>query len=220
MILRAKEDPALQKKALQELLAVYWRPLWVFVRRKGLSPEEAEDAVQQVMLQLLEREFLEKLDPQRGKLRSFLMTSAANHLANRHEAAVAAKRGGGVIPVPLDKEHAERIAATHDADPDRAFQQEWAATVLERALARMKEEFAGGTRKGPYEAVLAHFGTDAPPSYKETAAKHKMSIPQLKAFLHRARLRFRELVREELADTVADPSQVDEELAALLGGFS
>ena len=83
LIRSAQEDPAARANALKELLAVYWRPLYVFVRRKGLSAEETEDAVQELVVLLLERDFLQRLDPERGKLRSFLMTAASNHLANR-----------------------------------------------------------------------------------------------------------------------------------------
>lgn len=219
LIRSAQEDPAARAKALQELLAVYWRPLYVFVRRKGLSAEETEDAVQELFVMLLERDFLNRLDPERGKLRSFLMTAASNHLANRHEKAVAAKRGGGVAAVPLDAKGIESKLAEHPADAERAFQQEWAATLLEHALGRLKAEFKSGERRGPFDVVALYFGTDDPPPYRETAAKHKMTVPGLKAFLHRARLRFRELVKEEIAETVSDPAQAEEELRELLAGL-
>ena len=220
LIRNAQADPAARTRALQELLAVYWRPLYVFVRRKGLSAEETEDAVQELFVLLLERDFLGRLDPERGKLRSFLMTAASNHLANRHEKAVAAKRGSGLAPVALDAKGIEAKLAEHPADAERAFQQEWAATLLERALARLKTEFESGERKGPFEVVARYFGTEEPPPYKETAAKHKMTVPGLKAFLHRARLRFRELVKEEIAETVGDPAQAEEELRELLKGLA
>ena len=218
LIRSAQEDPAAKANALKELLAVYWRPLYVFVRRKGLKEEEAEDAVQELIVMLMERDFLQRLDPERGKLRSFLMTAASNHLANRHEKAVAAKRGGGAIPVELDAKGIEAKLAQHPADAERAFQQEWAATLLERALTRLKQEFASGERSGPFEVVALYFGTsDAElPPYKDTAKKHKMTVPGLKAFLHRARLRFRELVKEEIAETVGDQAQAEEELRELL----
>ena len=219
LIRSAQEDPAARANALKELLAVYWRPLYVFVRRKGLSPEETEDAVQELVVLLLERDFLQRLDPERGKLRSFLMTAASNHLANRYEKASAAKRGSGIAAVPIDAPGIESKLAEHPADAERAFQQEWAATLLERALARLKAEFAAGERKGPFEVVAQYFGTDDPPPYRDTAAKHKMTVPGLKAFLHRARLRFRELVKEEIAETVGDPAQAEEELAELLRGL-
>lgn len=219
LIRSAQSDPAARAKALQELLAVYWRPLYVFVRRKGLSPEEAEDAVQELMVLLLERDFLERLDSTRGKLRSFLMTAASNHLANRHEKAVAAKRGGGAAAVALDTPGIESKLAEHPADAERAFQQEWAATLLESALERLKGEFERGERRGPFEVVAQYFGTGDPPPYKETAKKHEMTVPGLKAFLHRARLRFRELVKEEIAETVGDETQAEEELRELLQGL-
>lgn len=215
-ILAARNDPAARRQAMEELLRVYWRPIYVFVRRRGLSAEEAQDAVQELFLRLLEKdEFLQGLDPARGRLRSFLLAAASNHLANRHEKAHALKRGGGAVLVPLDVERVERVVAAAAEDPDRAFQQEWAASLLERVLDRLAEEFARGERRGPFEVVRAYFGAEDPPPYKETAAAHGMSVPQLKAFLHRARVRFRELARAEVEETVADPAEADAELQEL-----
>lgn len=118
--------------------------------------------------------------------------------------------------MPLDFELAERIAAEDAQGPDEAFEREWAASVMERALARLKEEFESGARKGPFALVLQFFRPGEPPSYREAAEAHGMSLPQLKTFLHRARVRYRELVREEVSDTVGGPEEAEAELAELL----
>lgn len=203
--------------ALNELLLAYWRPLYVFMRRKGLDEAAAQDAVQELLLNLVEKDFVEGLDPNRGRLRSFLMTAASNHLVNRHEKAVAAKRGGGAAHVPLDFDAAERLVAASVAAPaESAFDREWAASVMERALTKLEAEFRSGERKGPFEVVLRFFKPDgAPPAYKEIAKQHAMSIPQLKAFLHRARVRFRELVRDEILETCT-PEEAEDEMSSLV----
>ncbi len=208
----------MRKQALNELLLGYWRPLYVFMRRKGLDESAAQDAVQELVLHLLEKDFVEGLDQKRGRLRSFLMTAASNHLVNRHEKAVAAKRGGGAAHVPLDFDGAERfVEASVSAPAESAFDREWAASVMERALAKLEKEFGSGERKGPFEVVLQFFKPDgAPPAYKDIAKKHAMSIPQLKAFLHRARVRFRELVVAEIQETVGTAEDADAELADLM----
>jgi len=216
LILAARDSPEAAQRALSELSRTYWRPLWVYLRKKGLDAEEAQDGVQELILRLIEKDALARLAPERGRLRGYLKATADHWLVNRHEKAAAAKRGGDSPHVPLDLALAERSLAFADSAPsaEAAFDREWAAAVMERALARLKAEFESGERRGPFELVLAFFGGAAAPSYKEAAARHHLTVPALKAFLHRARTRFRELVREEVADTMeGDP---DPEIAALL----
>jgi RNA polymerase sigma-70 factor (ECF subfamily) len=216
LIRSAQASPEARRAALESLLRSYWRPLYIFMRRQGLDAEGAGDAVQDLLVRLLERDFLERLSPEKGRLRGYLLAAARNHLAHRHEREGAARRGGGAVSVPLDFELAERIAAGQADAPDDAFEREWAASVMERALERLKAEFDSGARAGPFSLVLQFFRPGEPPSYREAAAAHGMSLPHLKTFLHRARVRYRELVREEVADTVGGPQEVEVELAELL----
>lgn len=217
LIRSAQASPEARRAALEVLLLAYWRPLYAFFLRQGLDSESARDSVQDLLLRLLEHDFLQRLSPERGRLRGYLLTSARNHLAHRHERESAARRGGGALPLPLDFELAERVAAEDAPGPDEAFEREWATSVMERALARLKAEFDSGTRSGPFSLVEQFFRPGAqPPGYREAAAAHGMSLPQLKTFLHRARVRYRELVREEVADTVGGPEEVEAELAELL----
>jgi RNA polymerase sigma-70 factor (ECF subfamily) len=216
LIVGARADPVARRAALEELLALYWQPLYCFARRQGLDPEDAKDGVQGFFAHLLERDFLARLDPACGRLRSYLRTALSNYLVNEHARAAALKRGGAVQTIPLDFDVAESFLDGTPAGPDAAFEREWAVGVMERALARLRAEFERGERSGPFAVVLAFFGPTEPPSYAAAAAAHGMSVPQLKAFLHRARARFRALVRAEVAQTVTDEREVDQELRDLL----
>jgi len=215
LVLASQEGAENRRAALEQLFAIYWRPVYVCARRKGLDPARAEDAVQGLFLQLLERDFPARLDPAKGRLRGYLKAALDHYVINLHEKESALKRGGGQPVVPLETLAAEReLAATPEA-PEAAFDREWALTVMERALARLRSEYEAGRRKGDVETVLRFFRPDAAPSYAEAAAACGMSVPQFKASLHRARARFRELLKEQVADTT-DGADADKELEQLL----
>lgn len=159
--------------------------------------------------------FLSRLDPGRGDLRGYLKTAITHYVANLRNRAKAEKRGG-LSSVPLDFETAERTLAATTESPEEAYQRAWAQGVFERALERLKRDFESSQRTGPFNVILQYFqGTQTAP-YSEIAAQHGMSVPQLKSFLHRARGRFRELVRDEVADTVSDTDDVDSEMQELI----
>lgn len=220
LILSSREETDRRRDALHELIGLYWKPLYFFARRKGLNIEEAKDAVQDFVARLLEKDFLARLDPAKGRFRSYLRTAFANHLANLHESRSAQKRGGGAKPVSLDIEIAEGEVGAAPAGPDAAFERAWAVEVMERALSRLRGEFDRGDRAGPLDLFLRYFREGAPPSYAKASTERKMSIPQIKAFLHRTRVRFREIVREEVAPTVEDPGEVDVEIGELLDALA
>lgn len=216
LILAAKSSPEARRAALTQLMQTYWRPLYVFFRRKGLDGTAAQDAVQDLAVQLLERAAIEKLTPEKGRLRGYLRVAAANLLANRHERDVAQKRGAGAVAVPLDDALAERLARDDAESPEVAFERAWAQAVMQRALQSLEAEFTSGQRTGPFEVVALYFGPGVPPPYREVAQQHGMSLPQLKAFLHRARVRYRELVSAEVAQTVSSPAEVEAEVGELV----
>jgi RNA polymerase sigma-70 factor (ECF subfamily) len=220
LILSARESPEACRAVLNELLSTYWRPLYLYVRRKGYDRAFAEDAVQGFLVHLLERDFLTRLDPTRGRLRSYLRTAMDHYLVNLHQRDRAKKRGGDVITVPIDFEMAERTLAEAPAEPESAFNREWALILMERALEKLRIEFESGQRRAPFSAVAEFFRPGDAPSYQEVAARHGMTIPQLKSLLHRSRTRFRELVEQEAADTVAEPGHTSIELGELLGQVS
>lgn len=218
IIQSVKADPAARRQALHELLATYWLPLYHFARRKGLSPDDAQDAVQGLCVRLLERDFLERLDRERGRLRDYLRRSLDHHIINEHARGQAARRGGGLSAIPL--EDAERTLPAATEAPEVALDRAWARTVMERALDRLRAEFASGSRRGSFAAVAEFFSGDEPPPYGEVAARHGQSLPQLKSLLHRSRNRYRELIAEEIADTVSHPADVEPEMRALIGALA
>lgn len=211
LILAARTDEASRRTALVEVLGGYWKPLYVFARSRGLGPDEAEDLVQHLFTDLLERDFLSGLDPGRGRLRSFLRTALVHRLSNRRAAERAARRGGGVVPMDLGD--VEPVAPGDD--PERALDRTWARTVLARAMIALRAEFEAGVRSGPFALIEQFFG-DAAPSYEDASRATGMTVPQLKSFLHRARSRYRELVRAEVARTVESAADIDAEIAALM----
>lgn len=217
LIMSSREKPESRGHALSELLTTYWKPLYFYARRKGLNIETAKDAIQGFFAHLLERDFLERLDPAKGRFRSYLRAALDNYLVNLHESRSAQKRGGGVRTVSLDFELAEADLPGTADDPVSAYDREWALGVMERALGALERELESGARRGSFEVARKFFdlGGAAPP-YAQAAADCGMSVPQFKAFLHRARIRFRELVRQEVAHTVHDSGEDETELDELL----
>jgi len=215
LIFSARGGSEKRRVVLEELLAVYWNPLYCFARLKGLDVEAAKDAVQSFVVHLLEHDVLARVDPDKGRFRSFLRVALANHLANLRQHEGAAKRGGGAHLVPLDVDLAERLMNDRALSPEDAFDRAWALRVMERALVALRREFETGARRGPIDVVLRFFQPDTPPTYAEAAAAAGVSESQMKALLHRTRVRFRRLVRNEIAETVPD-SDVDAEMAHLV----
>ncbi len=215
MILTSRSDPAKTHRALEELLGIYWKPLYFYVRRKGRTIEGAKDAIQGFFVHLLERDFLGRLDPAKGRLRGYLRTAVDHYLANLHEQETAQKRGGAVKTVALDFDLAERDLATAPDAADAAYDREWAHAVMQRAMDALRREFSDGKRKGSFDMVLRFFNPD-PPEYVVAAKECGMTVVQFKAFLHRARTRYRELLKEEVAHTLAAAGEAEAEIAELL----
>jgi len=220
LILASQKDGAAEKAALEQLFATYWKPIYFFLRRKGLGPQAAEDAVQGFFLHLLERDFLVRLDPARGRLRSYLLRALEHYLVNLHERDVALKRGGAYRFIPLDVVLAERELPAAPAPALQAYEREWALGLMERSLCRLRREYDEGKRKGGGETILGFFGLDRAPTYAEAAAECGMSVPQFKATLHRARERFRDILRDEVAATVEDDAEADREIDDLIRALS
>jgi RNA polymerase sigma factor (sigma-70 family) len=218
LIRNAQLDADGRRKALDELLCLYWKPLFFFAMSRGLDRAQAEDAVQGFALQLIEKEhFIERLDPAHGRLRSFLKSAFRNYLVNLGEHALAKKRGGAYRIVSLEMAAADHVAELDAPDPDRVFELEWANTVMERALQVLRRELAEGKRGGSFAVVEAFFAAGSAPSYRELAERFQLTIPQLKSFLHRARARLRELVRDEVVMTVESADDAEQEVTLLVG---
>lgn len=207
------------RDALAELCQAYWYPLYAFVRRRGNDPHAAEDLTQEFFLQLLDRQSLRTADRERGHFRTFLLTSLSNFLANQARGERALKRGGNRKHLPIDLAGAERryLAEPATAEtPERAFQRRWAMTILQRCLARLEAESLAGGKRKLFENLRGRLGGDGDgDSYRELAEQLGMTESAVKVAAHRLRLRCRELLREEIAQTVSDPAAVDDELQHL-----
>jgi RNA polymerase sigma-70 factor (ECF subfamily) len=207
------------QEALESLCRAYWYPLYAFTRRLGQSPEAAQDQTQAFFARLLEKNYLRAADPERGRFRSFLLAAFKHFLSRERERARAQKRGGGRKPLPLDFEDGERRylrEPAHALTAERLYEQRWALALLDRALARLREEYRQAGKAELFERLKDHLtGGEAPRPYREAAADLGTTEGALKMAVHRLRQRFREIVLAEIAQTVAGPDEVDEELRHL-----
>jgi RNA polymerase sigma factor (sigma-70 family) len=209
-----RDEPALARAALARLCQAYWYPLYSFVRRRGKSPHDAEDLTQAFFAQLLEKRGLERVDPEKGRFRTFLLASFKNFLANDWDKAHALKRGGGQKIVSLDEERAEsryRLEPTsHDTTPEHHFDRQWAMMLLERVLDDLRDECRADGNGDLFEELKATI-TGQPVAHADMAARLGRSEGAIKVAVHRMRQRYRELVRTRIADTV-DQRDVEDEL--------
>lgn len=209
--------------ALEELCRTYWFPLYAYVRRRGQTREDAEDLTQAFFARLLEKGFLESADAERGRFRAFLLTALKRFLANEWDRSRTLKRGGGATPLPLDPQQADSqfLAASNDLPPDRAFDREWAVALLERVVIRLREECVAEGRAGQFDhlKVFLTSGKGAS-SHADAAATLGMEEGAVRVAVHRLRKRYRQLLRDEVAQTLVEGADVDAEMAALFGAFS
>ncbi len=206
-------------RALGELCQTYWYPLYAYVRRKGKTKEDAEDLVQAFFEKFLAKNYLEGLSAERGKFRAFLLASLKHFLANEWDKAQRQKRGGGIPHLSLDWQSADaryHLDPPDPASPDKAFDREWALALLERVVIRLREECAAEGKAKLFEQAKGYLmvGEAAIP-YAEAAQALDMDEGAVRVAVHRLRKRYRELLRDEIAQTLDDPAQVAEELRSL-----
>ena len=205
--------------ALEEICRAYWYPLYAYARRHGRQPEDAKDLVQGFYARLLERNLLGAADPERGRFRSFMLTCFGNYMLNELEKASALKRGGERVALSLDHDDPEvrfALEPSHGATPERIFERDWALALLAGVLARLRAGYRERGRENRFDALkeyLTQPGRGS--SYAETARRLEMTEGALKVAVHRLRQRYRAALRAEVANTVSDSSEVEEELAAL-----
>ncbi|MBL8214560.1 MAG: sigma-70 family RNA polymerase sigma factor [Bryobacterales bacterium] len=195
----------------------YWYPLYAYLRRRGYAADQAQDFTQDFFIRLLEGRYLDRADPEKGRFRSFLLTSLKFFVADQQDRQRAEKRGGGAV-VPLEFESGEeryQREPGHDETPERLFERRWALAVLERAVERLRSEFEQNGHAGQFDRLKAFLlgRSDAP--YAALALDLNTTEGAIKVAIHRLRKRYRELVRREIADTVADPGEVESELRFL-----
>ena len=209
--------------ALEELCRIYWFPLYAYVRRRGHTREDAEDLVQEFFARFLAKNYLAGLASERGRFRAFLLAALKHFLANEWDRAQTQKRGGGAAHLSLDWQTADtkfQVAAAAEPSPDRAFDREWALALLERVITRLSDECAAEGKAESF-ARLKPFLTAARSAmpYAQVAAELGLAEGAVRVAVHRLRRRYRELLRDEIAQTLSEPAQVEEELRALFGAF-
>lgn len=224
IVLAVAAPGRMRQDALDKLCRAYWRPVYVYARRRGLAVPDAEDAAQSFFAAMLGRGFFEKADPERGKFRAFLLTAFRHHLANLHETAQAQKRGGGATVIAIDAVEAEAELAWSAAaplDPDAGFDRTWALTIMERAIARLEEEQAKAGRAAQFAALRHLLGAPAGAGeYDRLAQELGLARATVPVLVHRLTKRYRELIRGEIAETVATPTDVDAELRHLFAALA
>jgi len=219
-----RSDTTRAHEALSRLCETYWYPLYAFVRRRGQSPEDAQDLTQEFFARLLAHDWVSRADPQKGRFRSFLLSALNHFLANEWDKAQAQKRGGGAVLLPLDTAVAESrycADAGNAMTPDRLYDRQWAMTLLDRALTRLEAEHERLGKAAEFAvlspALTAERG-DIP--YATLATQLCLSEAAARMAVHRLRKRFREVFREEIAQTVAAPDEVEEEIRHLLAALA
>jgi DNA-directed RNA polymerase specialized sigma24 family protein len=205
--------------ALEKLCRAYWYPLYYYVRRQGHMPHDAQDLTQEFFARLLEKNFLESVRPDKGKFRSFLLAALKHFLANHRERTNAAKRGGGMILISLDEETAENLYSREpsaSASPETAFEKRWAITLLDRAFTQVRQEYADGGKGQLFEGLKLFLEEGAGHGeYAAVAAELGLTPNGAAVAVHRLRQRYRELVRVEVAHTLARPEELEDEMRHL-----
>ena len=216
-----RESPT-RREALSSLCRIYWYPLYGYARRTGMTAEAAQDLTQDFIAHLLEKETLRQVSPGSGRFRSFLLSCFRNFKVDQQRRATALKRGGGKPSVSVELETAEgryHRELSHDQTPEKAFERQWAMTLLQRAVDRLEEEHK---RKGPAKerlfAMLKNYlpGGQSPVPYAQAARELKMNEVTVKVAVHRLRQRFRTVLLEEISHTVAGSDEVEDEVRHLL----
>lgn len=216
-------QPEEAKAALERLCQWYWFPIYAFIRRQGLSPQAAEDTTQDFFVDVIRRGIFEAAEPQLGRLRSFLLKSVQNHLIDRQRKEHAAKRRppGGVLS--LDTAAGEtryQAEARNDVSPEQQWNRRWAMTLIERSLSQLSAELDERFGRECRETIIRHLTDDGDrPALTQAADRLGLTANALKVRIHRARARYRLLLRNEVAETVCSPEEVDAELKFLFASL-
>jgi RNA polymerase sigma factor (sigma-70 family) len=225
VVLEAQGESPAAQQALEELCRTYWRPIYGFVRRQGVGPEEAKDLTQGFFALILERRDLNKVRQEKGRLRSYLLTSLKHFLIDERNRAMAIKRGKGQSLIPLDAvSERERIGfePSETLAADQTYERRWALSVLDQVLARLGDEYraAGPASAGLFDHLQKSL-TDEPdrPTPADTAREFQMTESAVRQASYRLRQRYRQLLREEIAHTVMLPGDIEDELRHLIAAL-
>lgn len=208
------------RAALESLCQTYWQPLYAYIRHQGYGPEEARDLTQGFFAELLDKDLLAEVDPEKGRFRSFLLASLRNFLSHQRDRDRALKRGGGAITISLDVSAGEEkyaIQLAEEMTPEDVFEYRWAMTVLDRAVDRLEQESVEAGTDFQFEHLQQYLtGRGSQPPYRETASALGMSESATKSAVQRLRKRLGRCLRSEIAETVANADDVDDEVRNLL----
>ncbi len=221
VVLSAREKgSSASRQALETLCRSYWYPLYVYVRRQGYPAEEAQDLTQEFFSRLLAKDYLKSVDREKGRFRSFLLVALKRFLINEWEKARAQKRGGGQAALSLDTSVAEdryRIEPADEMTADRVYERRWALTLLDQTMARLRAEFEQAGKRDEFDHLKIFLTAGrGDVSYRQLAEDLAMGEGALRVAVHRMRRRFRELFRDEIAQTVASQDEIEEEVRHLM----
>jgi RNA polymerase sigma-70 factor (ECF subfamily) len=214
-------DSERAQKALEHLCSAYWFPLYAFIRRHGHDPHDAQDLTQEFFARLLAKNFLGTADPEKGRFRAFLLGALKHFLAGERDRARTLKRGGGQPLISLDAQSAETRYKLEPADtgsPEKDFERQWALALLEQVLARLRGEFVRAGREQHFEELKAAL-TGGQIPYDQIAGRLKLKEGAVRVAVHRLRQRYKDLIRAEIAETVASPAELDSEMQHLFAAL-
>lgn len=219
MIAAGLDSSADAQAALDKLCRTYWYPLYAYVRRQGRGAHDAQDLVQGFFAHLLRRNFLENVGPRKGRFRSFLLAALNHFLSDEWDKTRAEKRGGGQIFISLDDHNAEEMYLLEPdvgASAEKIFEQRWALALLAQALARLREEFAAAGKAREFDHLKVFLSTPTSDgAYEAVAVTLELAVDTVAVKVHRLRQRYGELIRAEIANTVASPADIEEEMGHL-----
>ena len=211
-------------EALEKLCQTYWYPLYAYIRRRGNNPTDAEDLTQGFFARFLEKNYIGDITPGVGRFRCFLLASLNHFLANEWDRAQTSKRGGGKVIISLDDQDAEtryQFEPMDNLTPETLYERRWALTVLERVLARLRQEFVATERAELFDQFKVFLSLEQPDcSYAEIAVRTGLKEGTVKVAVHRLRRRYGELLRAEIGQTVSPPSEVEDEVRHLISALS
>jgi RNA polymerase sigma factor (sigma-70 family) len=214
-----EENEGEAQQALASLFQTYWYPLYVYVRRRGYGEHDAEDLVQAFCLHLQEKHALAKADRERGKFRTFLLSSLQNFLANERERAQAQKRGGGREFVRLDAEEADaryRLEPSHEITPESLFEKRWAHALLEQTVSDLRTDFIMRGKGRLFDGLSSFLTSDLrETSYQSAADRLGLPLSAIKTTVHRLRRDYRAKLREQISRTVSSSDEIEDELLHL-----
>jgi RNA polymerase sigma factor (sigma-70 family) len=221
VLLSGKSQAPGSKAALAELCKLYWYPLYAFVRRRGYSPDDAQDLTQGFFLHMLDHNALAQVDPLKGKFPSFLLASIRNYISKDADRVRCLKRGGNIKFVSLDAKSAEklyRLEPVYSLTAETIFDARWAKTLLQEAMTRLGNQYTEQGKAATLQVLkpfLDPINAHVLPSYEQLANQLQVTLGAVKTLIHRLRKRYTALLREEVARTVCDPAEVDGEIHAL-----